>query len=358
MSNREECYLYLHIGTHKTGTSAIQNYLKLNKKILRKQGYLYIQAKRKEYYERVKTGEGYAVTSAQYKKYQKLKSLYNHKKKCVIISNETFSHVKNIEEIRRFLDDTKIKIICYLRRQDYFLESYYNQTVKNGIFFRDISEFNPSYGLDYYTFINRWASVFGKENIIVRPYEKGQLKNQNSIDDFLEILSIRHTNGFRTFYENPNPRLSPETLCYMRHFNAIAANKKIARLIRDPLMQYSFQKAKTSTGSIFYNQSILTPQQRLEIIQRYDSSNRRVAKEFLNREDGILFYESLPEAAPHNMPAKCMTDQSLAEITDYLLKKKRKQFLKVITRILPENADPFAVSSQQQLLKILFDKRF
>ncbi len=40
--------LYLHIGTHKTGTSAIQYVLRNNNKILRKHGLVYLKTSKKK----------------------------------------------------------------------------------------------------------------------------------------------------------------------------------------------------------------------------------------------------------------------------------------------------------------------
>jgi hypothetical protein len=57
----------------------------------------------------------------------------------------------------------------------------------------------------------------------------------------------------------------------------------------DSILPQKYRKVKYETYAF------LSPQMRREIIAKYEPSNKRIAIEYLNRADGILFYEELPQ---------------------------------------------------------------
>ena len=130
------------------------------------------------------------------------------KGKTIILSAEVFymrpleskykNHITYIREKRDSILQThnllksfdEIKVVCYVRRQDLWFESIYNERVKTckhgGMSFKEflagIQERHFAEQLDL------WAEVFDQQNIIVRPYERAQLFNGNVVDDFANIL--------------------------------------------------------------------------------------------------------------------------------------------------------------------------
>ena len=193
--------IFLHIGTLKTGTSAIQDFLVLNRKALSKQGILYPQKSRRDYF---KTRDGETIVPAQkFKNYQKLVHLSRTKDRHVILSNEAFSLMYDASAIKAAIGDVETVIICYLRRQDDFIQSYYNQEVKLAGNYRKIKAYQPPTTLDYYELLDRWARIFGRENIIVRLYEKQQFKDQDLIVDFLTLFGIEWSDAFKRLKKMP-----------------------------------------------------------------------------------------------------------------------------------------------------------
>ena len=104
-----------------------------------------------------------------------------------------------------------VKIIYYVRRQDEQLESRYNQRCKMqqlrlektfDDFFRDGSF--PINELDYYSLLLPWKETFGKDNIIVRVYEKEQLPN-GIFHDFLNAVGLELDER----YELPKTMVNP-----------------------------------------------------------------------------------------------------------------------------------------------------
>lgn len=76
--------IYLHIGTHKTGTSAIQDFLLLNRKLLARKGVLYPQKSRRDFYDA--ENNGYAASAKKVRNYKKLAALCQTQDKHVILS--------------------------------------------------------------------------------------------------------------------------------------------------------------------------------------------------------------------------------------------------------------------------------
>ncbi len=340
--------IFLHIGTHKTGTSAIQDFLVLNRKALSRQGVLYPQKTRRDYFEN-KDGT-VIVPDRQFKNYQKLVRLSRSKNKHVILSNEAFSLMDDASPIRAALGDAKTIIICYLRRQDDFIQSYYNQEVKHAGNYIKIMDYQPPTTLNYDKMLARWVNVFGKENVVVRPYEKQQFKNQDLIADFLEIVGLDLSADFKKLKKNANPRLPAETIEYMRFLNCLIKEKKQRKKVKIRLMDYSAARFKDGTEAVFYNHALFSPDQKREIIARYDDSNQKVARDYLGRENGCLFQESPPHVSTSESPEIRLTDEMIVEMTRSLCGSRRIR--KILTRALeapPSEGDSFARMAREKI---------
>ena len=253
----------------------------------------------------------------------------------VLLSSETFSLLDNPCDIRPLLDGLDVKIICYLRRQDTVTQSMYNQKVKRGDYYLDISTFQTEW-LDYYKVLENWASVFGKNNVIVRVYEKKQFVNHSLIEDFLDILDLRVTDEFRMLKHNPNPRLSPSLLEYMRYINCLLGDHKSTVKLKKRILRFSAKRERDTTTSIFHEHSLLSNEQRRSILDKYQDSNVLVAQEYLGRHDGQLFMEALTDVKGDRPTQNSLTDDLTAEITQYLCQNKRykKSLLKAVNQKL------------------------
>jgi hypothetical protein len=161
-------------------------------------------------------------------------------------ARETFILITNVVRDEAALGDANAVIICYLRRQDNVLQSLYNQSVKGGGYYKDIGDFVFPHPLDYFELLGRWAAVFGKENIVVRPYEKQQFKDNDLISDFLSIVGLELTVDFARLAKNANPRLPLEALEYMRLLNSLLRDKKMSKAIKKRLILTVLNDSKTA----------------------------------------------------------------------------------------------------------------
>ena len=109
-----------------------------------------------------------------------------------MFSSEDFYLCPNPEGLVDFLTTTgalakrEPVVIVYVRRQDEAHESWYNQTVKAQGYTHDIDEcVHEFYDLwDYRKQLARWSSAFGRNAMIVRPYEPEQYVGGSLLADF------------------------------------------------------------------------------------------------------------------------------------------------------------------------------
>ena len=310
----------LHIGTHKTGTSSIQMALHTHREELLKAGVLYPPIEdnynHRELAVLLQSPEGEqklsvwfddisskvkqqpinkVIISAEALYFFKISELIkkedgrNHS----AITAETYR--KKLLKLRSLISDNfDIKILIYIRRQDRFLESAFNQIVKGTFLFSgtiDDAFEGLSVYMDYYQVLNLWSEVFGKENIIVRVYEKQQLIG-GSVKDFLQAIDLQPEliEKIITTTQNYNMRLSREILDYKLILNRLLEKEDPKR--KDQLHYTFLETLSTHPEFNHKKKDLLKPEQTREILHRYAQGNSSVAREYLGRDDGRLFYES------------------------------------------------------------------
>jgi len=138
--------------------------------------------------------------------------------------------------------------------------------------------------------LDRWASVFGKENLIVRVYEKEQL-HEGILADFLAIVGLALTDDYQS-PPNRNLRLDDDVKEFFRFCNMTSIEVRTRKKLKDLLEGIS----EELTGrDCFQPHSLLSPMERIEILRHFEESNRYVAQEYLGRKDGRLFHEPWPD---------------------------------------------------------------
>ena len=117
-----------------------------------------------------------------------------------------------------------MKIIVYLRRQDLLIQSYWAQQVKEcmNTSFSDyiVSKKAKYFKLDYDKRLEEMAAAVGRENIIVRVYEKQQYYGGNIISDFLHLFDLEMTDEFKQSDHVVNASLEGACLEAKRLLNA------------------------------------------------------------------------------------------------------------------------------------------
>ena len=302
--------LYLHIGTPKTGTSAIQAFLTDNSEYLYSKGLYYPKPdlsfedilgmdSTSSVIQDCATGDvtKYRLSAGNASRFAKLKYEYIYgyyallcskpvsENKDILLSSEFYwSSIDDKTEYFERISQLpiRIKVIVYLRRQDEYLSSVVNQQVKG--LARDFTIKYPDclkYGIEllgnpnYLEELEKIAGVIGRENIIVRRYGKGV----DVVRDFLDTLNIPLEAGCIMPPKIVNPHLSKSCLWIMQAVNKHVKDKSRRRAICHFLLDLSVKMNKSTEDLFLWSESV-----RKEILDKYEESNNRLAKPYLNEE--------------------------------------------------------------------------
>lgn len=313
--------VYLHIGTPKTGTTALQNFMAQNREALQQHGVCFPDF-----------GYRYANIGVHRNGYFLIAPYYDENKKKfndrpgseyeqgldrtaefaeqydkIILTDEAiwkgsqhrpdfWPQLKTDLEARG-LD---LKIIVYFRRQDLWVQSFWSQKVKKGSgltfpeYLDSLRETN--YPMDYYAYMNMLAGIFGKDALIIRVYEKCQYrgKEQTLISDFLDIFGLSIGDGFLTEEKIYNTTLTGAPLEMRRLINTLPGSRDQKKILTRSLPKASAPAGSTNSTERF---SLFELSEQRTYLDQFAESNSRVAREYLGRADGCLFYEKI-EALP------------------------------------------------------------
>ncbi len=224
---------YVHIGTEKTGTTSIQEFLYINKSIIQKQNYFFAQSIGiKNHWDLAFLGyslnkkDSYILNNSlwnfqaikQHKKniFSKIKDevKFNHK---IIFSSELLqsrlTRKREIVKLYTFFKKigfTNIKVICYIRDANEMLRSLLSEAIKwEEIDSFELKEEKEEYKLGYkknlFHFhhicnhkqtLQWWGEVFGKENLIARLFDKNEFYQGDLLKDFIHSIGLEWDDEF------------------------------------------------------------------------------------------------------------------------------------------------------------------
>ncbi len=313
--------LYLHIGMPKTGTTSLQCNMMQNQDFLKKYhiaypdlGFRYPQVgpSRNAHFlvgpkraanERSDRNIPSADYDAGLDKLRELAAQYE----TIVLSDESVYYSSQYlplfwTQLRADLlaRGMQLKVIVYLRRQDQFLESLYAWSIKRHTckqLFREFVEDrllqNPPYELDYYRYLKRVALALGRENLIVRVFEKDLLQEENGLySDFLGIFGISFSKEF-VVADTYNLRLDNEYLELKRLLNYLPSGEAQHRLLLDSMKE--LQDVPHPGHGKKQKVTFFAPGEQEKLMASFAESNSRVARKYLQRADGILFREPIVE---------------------------------------------------------------
>ena len=304
--------VYLHIGTPKTGSSAIQFFCGNNRKILKEKGVAYpkmpfafegIGQYRNAHFLSHKVYKDnkrdYAAQREIYQEGMKViqESLQQADK--VVLSdehlwNETEWDEERFQMLRMQMEKmgATLKVIVYLRRQDLLVQSYWAQQVKEGLqlsFLEYLEQRKYAYfQMHYAKRLGQIENGVGIENLIVRVYEKEQYAGEERtiLSDFMNILSINDLSGFRQDEPIRNTSLSGIYLEYKRRMNQYP----IYRTKKNFLVVILTRLQEKEQGKQFYDQAVWFDKESYQkFMSQFEEDNCFVAVRYLHRESGRLF---------------------------------------------------------------------
>ena len=311
----------LHIGDSKTGTSALQWFLLSNRDELARHGYSYHEHAIGN--NDISSGNAVELAvnlrDAHFEQAREAADgLWNQPGGQVILSSEHLGILSD-DHVERLADYFPgARIVVYLRRQDSAVLSRYNQTVKRHdqrVPFevwasRGLHNTNRYDLLAYISLLSRWSRPFGKDNLIVRPYERTQFYGGTIFSDFLHfVLGLELTPHFRLPQDPINRSYSNDALEFKRLANHLDFDKDLL----DHLLQAYSDECRREVRS-----TLMSPGLQRQIMEVFSASNARIAREYLGREDGRLFYDSFMDPGDSWTTYPGLSQDEIRAITLYL----------------------------------------
>lgn len=304
--------LYLHIGTPKTGTTTIQNFCLDNQKLLAQKGYYYPTFEYQFPHIKKYCNAHFLVAKLQdsdgwrnYDQEQKVAEegmsqllQFFEQYDNIILSDERIWNGglsedrncwKRLQE-RIINKGVTIKVIVYLRRQDDYLFSWWNQHVKinrrdqAALSFTEVLETLPVIQLDYYTVLEQISAYVGKENIIVRIFDKKEFLKHSSdgsiLADFLETLHLEYTDEYTIADPVKNPGLTKNNVEIKRLLNTLPNSYEMGQ----PLF-YKILVEQSENNTTDKKTSMFSKEEHEQFLATYREGNAKIAKEYLGLND-------------------------------------------------------------------------
>jgi hypothetical protein len=282
--------LILHIGTHKTGTTALQQFLYANRQLLAAQGFHYATPGHglqeanfvanalnvgktrvvQNFFEKHvsvarRSGAHAILASAENFYAMSVLDAMSRREVCSDAVKRDHALIQTLQSLMPDEIDTP-QIVCYFRRPDRYAESLYSQHVKRGIIFDGrFDELLPIIkpALFYDKYIRAWSDVFGDGNATVRLYEPASV---DIAGDFVQnVLSIDGVTDFANRGRHANERVSRDVLEFKRlrnrdaRFNERDLERTVLRLIEEEMELRKLEPA--------HYQDFLSPDERAELLE-------------------------------------------------------------------------------------------
>jgi len=201
--------LYLHIGAHKTGTTALQQGLHYNRVQLAQAGCVLAPGANAAHVHQYLgfagpnfIPQGFALNDPA----GLVARLTAVQGDTIVATGENFSFFFTAQAVQ-YLADTlrplfdQIHIVSYLRRQDRHAVSHHQEGARpfraaEGALWGHAATALPAWELhqdlylDYNHRMGLWADAFGAESMIIRVYDRASMKNGDILEDFLDVLGV------------------------------------------------------------------------------------------------------------------------------------------------------------------------
>ncbi|EAJ4884865.1 hypothetical protein DLL61_08355, partial [Campylobacter jejuni] len=229
---------YLHIGTMKTGTSSIQDFLYKNQNLLKIQKTLYPNSIKNSWH--LHDHNPFASTIKYFLEQANFSGLDSYLKPLkqeinnshsnkIIVSTENIQfllynekYIQELQIILKNLGFTKIYIIIYLRNPSDLFISMCSQALKDGIpkKFLSLPSKNNKFKIlcHHEQTLKNWANIFKKENLIIKLFSKNEFYQGDLLKDFIKTIGLEWDNNF-IIPDKQNETLDLLGMEILNHFN-------------------------------------------------------------------------------------------------------------------------------------------
>ena len=268
--------LTVHIGHYKTGSTAIQTHFDSHRGAYRRRGLLYPKAGKPlrskmnhsalayqilydagqpigKWYRRSKEFQSYKRGEQEPARSQILTEVAKRQPDHLVLSSEEFIRFGGRRGVassvaKSLLADfsaDSVHIICYLRRPDRYLESWYNQLIKLGQspprLAESVDRYIGSVHVQFFDAVSYWTNLPGVDQVTLKRYDQVR---DNLLEDTLESIGVPDVTRLERRKEpdqDVNPRVPDQFIEFARAFNqnrrpkgARQIRPVLARLAKDP----------------------------------------------------------------------------------------------------------------------------
>ncbi|ROS01855.1 hypothetical protein EDC56_2304 [Sinobacterium caligoides] len=280
--------IYLHIGTHKTGTTVIQRFLGESKK-LEENGYRYLPSRLFSKIEKSPGKDAFytALANAVSEVEDDCKLIISYEKLSgAMVAG--YSDAENVAaKLSECLSQHAVQIVVYYREQSSFLQSAYTQSVHQGQghSFDEFYSKIDTRGIDWQAHKSKYEKYFGAGCVTVRPYCKERFYRGDLISDFLHAIEFPEdkigdlVDGYDSGGRKVNPGYSSSALNL-----AVSVNPMLEQDERKELRAIL---QRISSKNKFERYSILSDELNEELYHRYYQSNKNLGLNFEIEENDI-----------------------------------------------------------------------
>lgn len=194
----------LHIGTHKSGSTSIQNFLYPNFEVLLNNKIDFVRelciwntahhplgwCMQNDF---VNIDENFEYDKNKGVMHYYIQKIIDSNAEIIVLSTETLFACTDFSKLKKFHDilseHVTFEVVVYLRHQSSFLFSWYSELVTAwyGKITADFKSFldNPRYPANYNVVLDNWARVFGKESLRVNSFDE-IVRNEGLINHFID----------------------------------------------------------------------------------------------------------------------------------------------------------------------------
>jgi len=312
--------LILHIGRHKSGTTAIQRFLYSNPKLLSDHGISYPSSGLRSFgHHELATplAKGALATSRQNpvsitnKLREQLIDKMSPSSPVTVISSEAFQNC-DPKNIRLVFPQPEVEVVVYIREQTSYLLSAYAQKVQATNYHGTLEElFKATSKTTYKEFLDAWSKAFDGK-LRVKTYDRNELVSKNVVVDFCQsFLGISPEIVKEAYHKvDANPSLSGELVDFKvlvnRHQSLSDDNSRALFTALSKLAQTD------TSGSVE-----ITDELAQKVADRYRKSNAYVAKKYFQRK--ALFQPYQQSSDKQIQPA---SKNRLRQIRDLVIEKE------------------------------------
>lgn len=309
--------LYFHIGSPKTGTTTIQSFCAEYRDILEQKGLCY-PIMPFVYEHKSKRRNGLFLTSKYVRDgardREREKEIFRRGLNIIEKKFDTFDTVLLSDEgaysmfFRRKLYKTngkmlvqwakdhniQLKIIIYLRSQVDYAMSWYNQLVKHSVsdalsaltWEEYLKKYKKYVALDYYSYLNILSDVFGKENIIVKRFDRAFFKNGSLVDDFMDIFGIEVDDNFpqESSGSERNFGITENACAIKRVINTIDGIEHEEKQHYEQILRSCSSSSRESS-----QYSLMSDEEAEEFMEHYKADNQKIVDEYFK--DGLPLFQ-------------------------------------------------------------------